>query len=197
MPVTMTQPAAAVGSDPGTAKPTEGQGESSPQVVPITPAPGPAEIPIRLVIPSIGLDAPVIPAKTKSIKAAGGQEYQQWQAPDEFAAGWHDSSALLGQTGNIVLNGHHNVYGKVFSRLVDLKEGDLIIVYSADKTYEYSITNKMILPERNQQLDVRMDNARWILPSADERLTLITCWPAANNTHRLIIVAKPLGLGGG
>lgn len=40
-------------------------------------------------------------------------------------------------------------------------------------------------------VDVRMDNARWILPSTDERLTLVTCWPAKSNTHRLIIVASP------
>jgi sortase A len=51
----------------------------------------------------------------------------------------------------------------------------------------------MILPEKYQEIDVRMDNARWILPSDDERLTLVTCWPATSNTHRLIIVARPLG----
>jgi LPXTG-site transpeptidase (sortase) family protein len=29
------------------------------------------------------------------------------------------------------------------------------------------------------------------MPSTDERLTLITCWPYETNTHRLIIVALP------
>ena len=38
---------------------------------------------------------------------------------------------------------------------------------------------------------VRLANARWIQPSEDERLTLITCWPYESNTHRLIIVALP------
>jgi sortase A len=50
----------------------------------------------------------------------------------------------------------------------------------------------MILPERDMDMDTRMENARWILPSTDERLTLITCWPAESNTHRLIVVAQPL-----
>jgi sortase A len=50
----------------------------------------------------------------------------------------------------------------------------------------------MILPEKYEQLDVRMNNAQWILPSVDERLTLISCWPYESNTHRLIIVARPI-----
>ena len=29
-------------------------------------------------------------------------------------------------------------------------------------------------------------------PTTDERITLITCWPYTSNTHRLIIVAKPI-----
>jgi sortase A len=51
----------------------------------------------------------------------------------------------------------------------------------------------MILPEKYEQIEVRMNNAQWILPSVDERLTLISCWPYETNTHRLIVVARPLG----
>jgi sortase A len=154
--------------------------------------PAAPDIPTRLVIPTIELDAPIEPAKITTQKV-GGEEYEQWQAPDEFAAGWHEDSAMLGQPGNTVLNGHHNIYGKVFGRLVDLNPGDLIIVFGKQRAFIYQITNKMILPEKYQEIDVRMDNARWILPSDDERLTLVTCWPATSNTHRLIIVARPLG----
>ena len=39
---------------------------------------------------------------------------------------------------------------------------------------------------------VRRANAQWIAPTDDERLTLVTCWPYISNTHRLIIVAKPV-----
>ena len=38
---------------------------------------------------------------------------------------------------------------------------------------------------------MREENGRWIQPSDDERLTLVTCWPADSNTHRLILVAVP------
>jgi sortase A len=50
----------------------------------------------------------------------------------------------------------------------------------------------MIVPERSATPEERLDNARWILPSNDERLTLITCWPYDSNSHRLILVAAPL-----
>ncbi|HOG80388.1 MAG TPA: sortase, partial [Anaerolineaceae bacterium] len=54
----------------------------------------------------------------------------------------------------------------------------------------------MILPERNQPVEQRIENARWIEPSVDTRLTLITCWPYESNTHRLVVVARPVSLEG-
>lgn len=149
------------------------------------------EIPLRLVIPAIDLDAPIVPAETYFEKI-GGKDYLQWMVPDQFAAGWQKDSAPLGVPGNTVLNGHHNVYGEVFGHLVDLEVGDEIIVFGTKDQYHYVITNKMIFSEKYEQINVRIDNAEWILPSQDERLTLITCWPYITNTHRLIIVARPV-----
>jgi LPXTG-site transpeptidase (sortase) family protein len=147
-------------------------------------------IPDRLVIASIGLDAPILPTKIKQIEFQD-QTYYQWLAPNQPAVGWHDSSAKLGMRGNTVLNGHHNVYGKVFKDLVNVHEGDEIEVYSGDQVYKFRVALAMLLPERFKSLTVRFENARWILPTEDERLTLITCWPATSNTHRVIIVALP------
>lgn len=148
-------------------------------------------IPDRLVIPSIELDAPIVPTKVKKIEY-DGQTYYQWIAPNKPAVGWHDSSALLGLPGNTVLNGHHNVYGEVFKNLVTLHEGDLIQVYSGDKVFSYRVALVLLLPERFKSLSIRLENARWILPTPDERLTLITCWPYQSNTHRVIVVALPV-----
>ena len=147
---------------------------------------------MRIVIPSIELIAPVVPAPV-DFETIEGKEFLQWFVPDEFAAGWHTTSAMLGDIGNTVINGHHNSYGEVFVSLVDVNEGDIIWVESDHSRYSYQITNKMILPEKHEQLDLRMNNAQWILPSIDERLTLISCWPYESNTHRLVVVARPLG----
>jgi sortase A len=147
-------------------------------------------IPDRIVIPTIQLNAPVINAGSRTVKVSD-QTFDQWVAPNQFAAGWHGNSAYLGEKGNTVINGHHNEYGKVFGNLVNLKIGETVYVYSGKKVFPYIISNKMILKEKNEDLQTRMDNSSWIQPSPDERLTLITCWPPETNTHRLIIVAIP------
>lgn len=148
------------------------------------------EIPERIVIDPINLDAPIIHAEIINAEVEG-KEVVQYLVPEQFAVGWHEGSAPLGVPGNTVLSGHHNAYGKVFAGLVDLAVGDHFIVQSNRRDFEYIIANKMILPEKGEALEVRLDNAQWILPSSDERVTLVTCWPADSNTHRLILVAVP------
>ena len=169
----------------------------APTSQPATPAPtptlAPTWIPGRIVIPAIKLDAMVVPSKLTEIKYQGNL-YRQWEAPDAFAAGWLTSSASLGVPGNTALSGHNNIDGEVFGHLEDLRVGDLILVYSGARQFAYVVYLKMILPERFQPLAVRLANAEWILPSQDERLTLVTCWPYESNTHRLIIVATPISL---
>jgi LPXTG-site transpeptidase (sortase) family protein len=153
------------------------------------PSPEP-EIPRLLWIPAIDLYTTVIPVDVELVEI-DGVEYDQWTAPDEFAAGWHANSAPLG-TGNSVLNGHHNIYGEVFRDLVDLKEGDEIILYSDRAAHTYIVEERVIFPERFAKPEQRVQNAELIFPTEDERLTLITCWPYESNTHRLVLVARPL-----
>ena len=147
--------------------------------------------PMRIVIPQIDLDAPVEGIGLEQI-VNGDQIYYQWLVPNGYEAGWHNNSARLGQLGNTVLNGHHNIFGEVFRDLVDLNEGDEIILYDNQQAFVYQITAKEILAERGQPLSVRVENAQWIAPTADERVTLVTCWPYTDNSHRLVIVAKPI-----
>jgi sortase A len=93
--------------------------------------------------------------------------------------------------GNTVINGHHNVWGHVFGRLIYVQPGDRIILYSGDEEFNYTVVQTMILEEENQPISVRIENARWLLPSPDERVTLVTCWPQTNFTHRLVVIALP------
>ena len=150
------------------------------------------QIPYRLIIDKIELNVPIIPVEYKEIEYLG-DIYQQWIAPNRYAVGWHNLSAPLGESGNTVLNGHHNVYGEVFSRLTELENGDTIQVIAENTRFTYLVANKLILKERFQSVETRIDNARWIQASDDERLTLVTCWPYESNTHRVIVVAIPIG----
>jgi LPXTG-site transpeptidase (sortase) family protein len=156
--------------------------------IPVVESP---EIPERIVVDKINLDAPIEIAESMNVNVSG-QDVIQYLVPEKFAAGWHEGSASLGVVGNTVISGHHNAYEEVFKDLVDLKVGDTFILLSGKNAFEYVIANKMILPEKNEPLEVRLENGRWILPSKDERVTLVTCWPENTNTHRLIIVAVPV-----
>ena len=163
---------------------------SQPSLPPLPPArPIAAHPPERIVAPDIGLDAPVIAVSARVVDV-GRVATIVWDVP-EAAAGWHDDSALPGQPGNIVLSGHHNMGGEVFRHLVALEPGNEIILYADGRPYRYVVQSKMILPEKGQPAEVRQENARWIGPFPEERLTLVTCWPYTSNTHRLIVVALP------
>jgi LPXTG-site transpeptidase (sortase) family protein len=165
--------------------------QSEPTALPGAPKPQlTGVVPDRIVIPKINLDAPVVLATTDTI-LLGGNKYLEWKAPNQFAAGWHVMSAELGNVGNTVLNGHNNEFGEVFLHLADLKSGDTIQLYGKGQVFNYQVTNVMILPERDQPISVRLENARWLEPTQDERVTLVSCWPHISNTHRVIVVAQP------
>ncbi len=48
------------------------------------------------------------------------------------------------------------------------------------------------MEEKDQPMQVRKQNAFCMTPTSYERLTMITCWPYTNYTHRLIITALPI-----
>ncbi len=164
-------------------------GQSLPPSTPAQPAITDSSIrlPTRLVIPAIGLDAPIEPVGWSQVNGVS-----TWDIPNHFAAGWLQTSAPWGQPGNTVIDGHHNIAGEVFRYLVNLKAGDVIEVYSNNQSIVYEVTALRILLDRDQPLAVRRQNATWIQPTSDDRLTLVTCWPYTNNTHRLIVVAQPI-----
>jgi len=148
-------------------------------------------IPNRLVIPKIQLDVPIEAVTYKSVEQ-DGKTYEQWFAPDAPVVGWHQTSAQLGVVGNTVLNGHHNIFGEVFRDLSKLEVGDRLMLQSGQRMIEYVVGTKLIVPERYQTIETRLENARWIQPSNDERITLVTCWPYESNTHRVVVVAVPV-----
>ena len=154
-------------------------------------ATGAGNPPVQLVIESVGIDSPIMPVGWEVVEQ-DGQQFSIWQVAN-FAIGWHKTTAALGQPGNTVMAGHHNVQGEVFRDLVNVEVGDTVIAYDANnQRHEYRVELKTIVKEKGEPLEVRQRNAQWISPTEDERLTFVTCWPYTNNTHRVIVVAKPI-----
>jgi sortase A len=160
----------------------------TPTIAPPTPAiPRAQEPPAELVIPSINLEAPVV--------AVGWREAEPgveaiWDDPGS-AVGWLESSALPGEGSNVVLAGHHNIRGEVFRYLVDVAPGDAVYLSAGNTTYRYVVRERFIIPEKHVSVEQKEQNALWVAPTIDERLTMITCWPYRDNTHRLIVIAAP------
>ncbi len=144
----------------------------------------PADVtPSRLLIPRIGVDAP--------IEARGLDGNRNLATPaDVRDVAWFDQGPAPGQPGNALLNGHvtWTSGGAVFARLAELRAGDQVIVGRADGT----------------RASFRVNGIRTLAASAREgslfaasdvsTLTLITCsglWDAqlASYTHRLLVSA--------
>ncbi len=158
----------------------------TPTATPLTPAQHP---PDEIVIPILGLTAPVS-RTTWTTELQNGQSVTVWQVPD-YAAGWHINSALPGHGSNVVLSGHHNIKGEVFRDIVKLNTGDEILLHADGRIYRYTVSDRFIIPEKSVSEEQRRQNALWIMPTTDERLTLVTCYPYTNNSHRVIVIAKP------
>ncbi len=172
---------------PTTNFPSVASVNDAPQIIYYKPKPGQ---PIRLVIPDLNLDAPIQPVSLQTLEL-DGQLLYQWEVPAGYQAGWHGSSALLGEPGNTVINGHNNTLGEIFRDLAELEAGDSFSLFDIEQEYRYRIERIEILPEQGQSTALRLENAKWIDPTQDERVTLVSCWPYVGNTHRIVVVARP------
>jgi sortase A len=173
-------------STPPSAKPARAPREAAENAFP----PPASEPPGRIIVPSIELDSEIVPIGWYIVEQENGP-LSMWKVAD-YAVSWHKTSAYPGHGGNVVLNGHHNIKGEVFRYLVDIEAGDRVLLYVGDQAYYYEVSEKMILKEKGEPPEVRRQNAAWIAATEDERLTMVTCWPYTNNTHRLVVVARPV-----
>jgi len=152
-------------------------------------------VPLNLHIPDIALDVPIVPISWSDVDINGVSQ-AMWNVPDWRAAGWHETSARLRVPGNTVFNGHNTTRGEVFRDLYKLEPGAEITIDAEDgQSYTYIVSEKLILPEAGQPLDVRIKNASYVQPTEDERVTLVTCHPYASLANRLIIIAYPTTTG--
>ncbi len=137
------------------------------QVVPVAiPTPGPQE-PVRIVIPSLKVDAIVV-------------EGDDWEALKK-GAGHHIGSANPGQRGNLIISGHDDVFGEIFRYIGDLNLGDEVDVYSREAEFNYFVKNKRIV----EPTDVSV-----MQQTTEPSLTLITCYPYLVDTQRTVVTAQ-------
>jgi sortase A len=92
-------------------------------------------------------------------------------------------TTAFGEVGNAGISAHRaRTKGRLFNRLDEIQVGDKIVIKTADKDFTYTVfKTRKVLPV---QVSVLNRN------NVDKILTLITCDPIPEATHRLIIQAK-------
>jgi LPXTG-site transpeptidase (sortase) family protein len=146
----------------------------------------------RLSIPAIGLNTSVTESYPKQ---RGGGSFA-WDPP-AYAAGHYNSSGNPGEGRNIVFQGHNNIYGEVFRDLNKLSAGDEIILLADRGEFHYQVQQKTIIPYVGNEAQASIQIGALTAPQSSEMVTLISCWPYATFTSRIIIVAVPIYGGGG
>lgn len=100
-------------------------------------------------------------------------------------------SALPGEKGNVFISGHSSLpqffrtdnYKAIFSKLPEVKKGDIIIVDTGGQKFEYVVSGLKIVDPKET----------WVINPPEKQgryLSLMTCVPPGLQLKRLIVLAK-------
>ncbi|WP_181799452.1 class F sortase [Kitasatospora acidiphila] len=142
-----------------------------PAPAPVVPAAAPSttvrSAPVRVQIPRLGVDAPVVPA---GLNADGTAQVPPLDHPGQVD--WYDGGPAPGETGPAVLLGHYdNQAGPaVFHQLPNLRPGDRIEIRRADgSTVNYQVRELRQAPKDAFPTDAVYGD------TTNPQLRLITC----------------------
>ncbi|WP_018922261.1 class D sortase [Salsuginibacillus kocurii] len=98
----------------------------------------------------------------------------------EYGAAYLSSTAAIGEAGNAAIAAHRShAYGRNFNRLNEVETGQPIEIETMSGRFLYQITDiTVVAPE---QVEVLLGTKK------KKEITLITCHPVENPTHRLIV----------
>jgi len=184
--------------------------------VEVAPTPTPlaattVHLPVRITFPDLEIDAPVVEMGWE-VAEVNGKRTSVWDldAIQGGVGGHLINSALPGQPGNVVIAGHHNIEGEVFKNIslawddnsaeqhedgVIWRSGKLngrtiAVGDAAGQAFTYVVEAMYKLPDSDVSPTQRLENGRFMAPTSEPMLTLVTCWPFNTNTHRIVVVAK-------
>lgn len=134
----------------------------------------PPDHPKELKIPSLKVDASIIPVgilKTGDLATPG----------NIFDTGWYSSSALPGQGGAMLIDGHVSgpTQHGVFYNIKSLKQGDKISVVRGDgQTFTYTVVTSKVYDAGSVDMNAAMQPITFGKPG----LNLITCTGKLDST---------------
>jgi sortase A len=130
------------------------------------PTPGPGNA-TRITIPAIGVDAPVV-------EGTGWEQLKK-------GVGHYLGTADPGQTGNMILSAHNDIFGEIFRDLDQLSTGDEIFVQTTTRSFTYVVRDTRIVEPTEVSV---MDSTH------EPTTTLISCYPYLVDTQRFVVIAE-------
>ncbi len=130
------------------------------------PTPAPDQT-VRLQVPRLNLDAPVVQ----------GDGWEQLKK----GVGQHVGSTNPGQSGNVVLSAHNDVYGELFRHLDQLQPGDEVIVYTQQRQYVYVVDRTVIVEPTAVEV---------MASTGSPTVTLISCYPYLIDSERIVVFTR-------
>lgn len=129
------------------------------------PTRGPEQA-LRIVIPSIAVDHPIV-------------EGDSWE-PLKQGVGHTPWSANPGKEGNCVLTAHNDIFGEIFRRLPEMELGDEINIHTGSQAYRYVVkATHIVEPTRVDLMD----------PTDQPTLTIISSYPYLQDDKRVVVIA--------
>jgi sortase A len=122
---------------------------------------------IRIQIPAINIDAPVVQ----------GDGWEQLKK----GVGQNVGSANPGQTGNIILSAHNDVYGELFRYLDKLAPGDQVVLYTQQRQYVYVVDRTAVVEPTAVEV---------MASTGSPTVTLISCYPYLVDKQRIVVFAR-------
>lgn len=122
---------------------------------------------VRIQIPSINVDAPIVQ----------GDGWEQLKK----GVGQYVGSPDPGQDGNVVLSAHNDVYGELFRYLDRLAPGDQVVIYTQQRQYVYVVDRTVLVEPTAVEV---------MASSGSPTVTLISCYPYLVDTQRIVVFAR-------
>ena len=122
---------------------------------------------IRIQVPAINIDAPVVQ----------GDGWEQLKK----GVGQNVASVNPGQTGNVILSAHNDVYGELFRFLDKLQPGDQVILYSQQRQYVYVVDRTALVEPTAVEV---------MASTGNPTVTLISCYPYLVDDQRIVVFAR-------
>jgi sortase A len=122
---------------------------------------------VRIQIPSINVDAPIV----------RGDGWEQLKK----GVGQYVGSPDPGQDGNVVLSAHNDVYGELFRYLDRLVPGDQVVIYTQQRQYVYIVDRTVLVEPTAVEV---------MASSGSPTVTLISCYPYLVDTQRIVVFAR-------